>query len=30
MVDPDTEPAVAFWDAVGFQFDIDRRWSLLV
>lgn len=28
-VDPDNEPAVTFWEAVGFQLDVDRRWSLL-
>jgi ribosomal protein S18 acetylase RimI-like enzyme len=30
MVDPDNETAVAFWEAMGFELDVDRRWSLLL
>ena len=30
MVDPDNETAIAFWAAVGFELDADRRWSFIV
>lgn len=30
MVDPGNETAVAFWEAMGFDLDVDRRWSLLL
>jgi ribosomal protein S18 acetylase RimI-like enzyme len=30
MVDPDNDAAVGFWAAVGFELDVDRRWSLLL
>ncbi len=30
MVDPDNQTAVASWEAMGFELDGDRRWSLLL
>lgn len=30
MVDPGNGTAVAFWEALGFELDVDRRWSLLL
>jgi len=30
MVEPDNDPAVSFWEAVGFERNADGRWSLLV
>ena len=29
IVDPDNESAVHFWEALGFELDDGRRWSLL-
>lgn len=29
-VDPDNEPAVRFWESIGYAMDHDRRWSLAV
>lgn len=28
LVDPDNETTVSFWEAMGFDLDADRRWSL--
>jgi ribosomal protein S18 acetylase RimI-like enzyme len=30
MVAPDNQAAVAFWESVGFERDVDLRWSMLV
>jgi ribosomal protein S18 acetylase RimI-like enzyme len=30
MVDPANDTAVSFWQALDFELDIDRRWSLLL
>ena len=30
MVDPDNSGAIAFWESVGFELDIDRRWSVFL
>lgn len=28
MVDPDNDTAIGFWEAMGFDRDVDRRWSI--
>ena len=30
MVHPNNEEAIPFWNAVGFDVDVDRRWSLML
>ena len=29
-VDPDNEPAVLFWESIGYSLDHGRRWSIVV